>query len=87
MPQNVRSDIRAALESDDPLPALTQVVRALKDQGCGQREVYNLLEEMRHEVAAEGAEPSEDVLLEVMDFVSGFSNERHRIWDEPLKAS
>jgi hypothetical protein len=87
MTRNIRSEIHAALGSDDPLTAVTQAVRGLKQQGCGQREVYDLLEQMRHDLAADGREADEDVLLEVMDFVSGFASERQRIWDEPLKAS
>ncbi|MBW3542926.1 MAG: hypothetical protein KY476_21905 [Planctomycetes bacterium] len=75
---------RAALAADDPLQAVTAVVRRLKECGHGQREVYELLGDLRCQLAAEGQEAAEDVLLEVMDFVSGFASERHRIWDEPL---
>jgi len=53
-----------------------QALHDFKEGGGEQAEAYSTLEKLRSELGPE----QEDLLLEVMDVVSGFCNAKDRIW-------
>lgn len=60
---------------------LYEIVGRYKRLGLGQREAYEALEALREGLP----EPVEDLLLEVMDVVSGFCSPHNRIWEASLR--
>ena len=74
-------EIKAALQQQVPLPMLREIVHRYKQRGGTQKNAYSTLEKIRQEY---GEDPGEDLLLELMDFVTGFCSTDQRIWDETL---
>jgi hypothetical protein len=68
--------IRTAIHSSAPLEQLWQVLHDFKEDGGEQADAYSTLENLRGEAGSE----KEDLLLEAMDFVSGFYSPDARIW-------
>lgn len=76
---DIRQELDEALASDLPLPRIVAMLRDYRDQGFSRTDVQNVLEAMR---AAATEEATEDRILEVMDFVSGFCSANEIIWDD-----
>jgi hypothetical protein len=70
----VRERLRLALRSPQPAPALRSLVHELHGQGRNKAEIYELLENYLVEMRTQPghAEPDEDVLLDVMDALTGW---------------
>ncbi len=68
--------IRTAANSGASFEQLWQVLHDFKEGGGEQTEAYSTLENLRGEVSSE----KENLLLEAMDFVSGFCSTDDRIW-------
>jgi len=66
-----------AASSLRPFTAIKDIVISMRDQGCGQEDVYACLDSLRNDVPSEA---EEDVLLEVMDFVVGFCSPKDAIF-------
>ena len=68
-----RGDIEAALASEEPLEALTAEARRLLAAGWDRAAILALLEDVRGalQVAARGAD--EDIVLQVMDALTGWT--------------
>lgn len=64
-----------SLRSEDPTAALSDAVRRLhKASGKGRQEILAELEDFRNVLREENRERDEDVVLEVMDFLVGWSS-------------
>jgi hypothetical protein len=61
-----------ALRSDQPVLCLREVVQELLTEGQDRRALLVELEHLRGWLRETGREESEDVVLEVMDFVVGW---------------
>lgn len=69
--------IESSIRSGGSLDSLVSIARDFKKAGLTQAEAYSSLEILRQTVG-----PDEiDLLLDLMDIVSGFCVEAHRIWD------
>ena len=69
--------IRAALARNAPLDEIVELLREHKAAGLSQHDAYAALQSMRG-----GAdEGTEDRILEIMDFVSGWCQPAWRVWD------
>jgi hypothetical protein len=78
---NLKVEIKDALNKQASLQSLREIVCQYKHSGGAQQEAYGILEKIRHECTEEF---HEDLILEIMDFVSGFCSKEQRIWDEVL---
>ena len=73
-------EYHTALASADPLNALAKVVsRELRERGMPRGALLEALEELRGELRESGPGDLEDVVLEVMDFVTGWCSPHARI--------
>jgi len=68
-----------ALISEDPLSALRRFVATRLEGGMSRDAVLGELEELRRELRRRHRERDEDVVLDVMDFVSGWASPHMRI--------
>ncbi len=75
------SEIKQALRKQVSLQMLREIVYQYKQHGGPQEKAYGTLEKIRQEYSAE---PCEDLILDLMDFVTGFCSKDQRIWDEIL---
>ena len=66
---------REALESENPTLALRQVVIGFRNQGIDEDTLVQALQDFRQDLN----EPDEDVVLEVLDFLTGFCSSFMRI--------
>jgi hypothetical protein len=72
------SAYRNALDAEEPLVALRSTVAdELREHGDDRRRVLNDLEELRLVLREEGRD--EDVVLDVMDFVTGWCSPHERL--------
>ena len=78
---DLEAEIKEALKKQAALQTLREIVCRYKHSGGTQQEAYITLEKIRCEQIEES---SEDRILELMDFVSGFCSKEQRIWDEVL---
>jgi hypothetical protein len=78
MNAEMQQELEAAIKSDMPLDRIVGLLRRFKDQGISQDQVYSFLEAWHH---AAPEEATDDRILEVADFVSGFCASHMRIWD------
>ena len=78
---NLESAIQGALEKQGSLQMLREIVCQYKQDGGTQQAAYITLEKIRQE---QTAEPDEDCILELMDFVAGFCTPDQKLWDEIL---
>lgn len=69
-----RGDIEAALGSEHPLDALSAEMQRLLDTGWTRPRLLALLEEVREALRVQHREADEDVVLEVMDFLTGWAS-------------
>lgn len=63
-----------ALHSSEPVMRMRDLVRAELEHDVSRREVLGQLESLRIELRGSGRGGEEDVVLDVMDFVSGWSS-------------
>ena len=75
------SEIRTALKKQVSLPLLREIVQRYKQCGGAQKKAYGTLEKIRQEYSDE---PNEELILDLMDFVTGFCSMDQRIWAEIL---
>ncbi len=68
-----------ALVSEDPLAALRAEVVHRLDRGGSRESLLAELEELRRELRRRHRERDEDVVLDVMDFLTGWSSPHLRI--------
>lgn len=78
---NLEFDLNNFLRKNAPLPTLIDLIYKYKQFGGTQQEAYTILEKIRNNDIEES---TEDRILELMDFVSGFCSRDKRIWDEVL---
>jgi len=78
---NLEGEIKGALKKQASLQMLREIVYQYKQNGGTQQAAYVTLEKIRGE---QMAEPDEDRILELMDFVAGFCAHDQRIWNETL---
>jgi len=77
--KGIGSAIHAALRSDEPLDNLRRAVDGQLSAGVSREAINARLEVVRSELRAEGREDDEDVVLDVMDFVTGWSSPHMRL--------
>jgi hypothetical protein len=75
----ITSDFQAALASEEPREGLRQAVAHELEGGTSRENVLAQLEQLRADLRARGREDDEDVVLEVMDFVTGFCSPHMRL--------
>ncbi|MCZ6872694.1 MAG: hypothetical protein O7G88_04055 [bacterium] len=80
---NLEKEIKEALNQKTSLRTLREIVSRYKQYGGTQQDAYGTLENIRC-ASIEGM--SEDLLLDLMDFVTGFCSKNQRIWDKVLTA-
>lgn len=71
------SAIRDALARDADVAELVQITKQHKDGGLTPAEAYAVLETARTRCVGE---PMEDMIMEVMDIVSGYCHPSRAIW-------
>jgi len=69
--------IELAIQSNESLDSLVTIVRAYKQTGLPQSEAYSSLERIRRKTAPDKI----DLVLDLMDVVSGFCVPNRRIWE------
>jgi hypothetical protein len=79
MSDEQRDDLEAAIRSDSPLEEVVALLRCYKAQGVTREEVYAFLDSLR---ATNPDEATDDRILEVADFVAGFSSPHMKVWDQ-----
>jgi hypothetical protein len=75
----ITQDFHAALASEDPLESLRRAVARELDAGVPRTLLTAQLEELRADLRRSGREDDEDVVLEVMDFLTGWSSPHMRL--------
>lgn len=70
----VRPRFEKALRSDAPLEALRSEIRELLEEGWSREALLRQLESDRSLLRSEGRSDDEDVLLEAMDFLTGWAS-------------
>jgi hypothetical protein len=78
---SLEDQIKRALQKQESLQMLREIVCQYKQNGGTQQAAYETLEKIRRE-QKEGSD--EDRVLELMDFVAGFCAQDQKIWDESL---
>jgi len=74
MRSRVRPRFEEALKSAAPLDALREELRGLLDEGWSREALLRQLESDRELLRSEGRSADEDILLEAMDFLSGWAS-------------
>lgn len=77
--EDILAGFHAALHSQEPLLRMRDLVRNELEHGVSRPEVLGQLESLRIELRGSGREQDEDVALDVMDFVSGWSSPHVRV--------
>lgn len=75
----ITQDFNAALASEKPLERLRRTVERELEAGVPRERVIAQLEDLRADLRASGREHDEDVVLEVMDFLTGWSSPHVRL--------
>jgi hypothetical protein len=75
----VTQTYRSALASDEPLQGLWRTVAGELEAGVPRERVIAQLEDLRTDLRTSGREHDEDVVLEVMDFLTGWSSPHMRL--------
>jgi hypothetical protein len=76
---SVRDQLAQTLCAEDPTTSLSNAVKVLVAQGQERDSLYAELEKLRTLLQESGREADEDVVLDVMDFLSGFCSPQARI--------
>lgn len=69
---SARERLEAALRAECPTLQLREVVRQLLSEGWERDALITELEDWRPRLREAGREEAEDVVLEVLDFLTGF---------------
>lgn len=72
-------EFQAALASDDPLGGLRRAAEHELQTGTSRKQVIAQLEELRGDLRKRGRGDDEDVVLEVLDFVTGWASPHARL--------
>lgn len=72
--QDIFSAFHQALDSPEPVLKVRDLARSELEHGVSRSEVLGQLESLRIELRGGGRSNQEDVVLDVMDFVSGWSS-------------
>ena len=72
--QDIFSAFHEALDSPEPVLKVRDLARSELEHGVSRSEVLGQLESLRIELRGGGRSDQEDVVLDVMDFVSGWSS-------------
>ena len=72
--EDILAAFREALHAAEPLTRMRGLVRDELDHGVPRSEVLGQLESLRLELRGNGQAAEEDTVLDVMDFVSGWSS-------------
>jgi hypothetical protein len=72
-------EFEQALASADPLRDLSDRVSALVEGGTDREELRQRLESFHVRLAEAGRDDDDDVVLEVLDFLTGWANPSQRI--------
>lgn len=75
----ITQDFYAALASEKPLESLRRAVARELEAGVPRERLIAQLEELRADLRRSGREEDEDVVLEVMDFITGWSSPHMRL--------
>jgi hypothetical protein len=81
MTTNQEFELQSAIHSKRPLVDIVALLRAYKDIGVAQHEVYSFLERMHRDATDE---TMDDRIMEVADFVAGFCAPHMKVWDGEL---
>ena len=79
MRHHAPTDLLSAVESTEPLLSLRALVGASLDTGQDREELLTQLQRLRITMAVRGDEASEDIVLEVMDYLTGFCSPAARL--------
>jgi hypothetical protein len=71
--------LREALDAPEATLKVRDLVRSELEDGVSRSEVLGQLESLRIELRGAGQEAAEDVVLDVMDFVGGWSGPHVRV--------
>ena len=74
---NLQAELQLGVENNLPLIDLWTKIKAFKEQGGQQSEALKILSALRENSQKES---HEDVILELMDFVTGFCSPHTMIW-------
>jgi hypothetical protein len=75
----ISQDFYAALASERPLEKLGRAVRRELDAGVPRERLVAQLEGLRSDLCSSGREDDEDVVLDVVDFLTGWSSPHMRL--------
>ena len=75
---DLKTKLRTGVENELSLAELLEILREFKREGGSQSEALETLEVLRSQSTDEN---SEDVLLELMDFVTGFCSPHMSLWN------
>lgn len=75
---SLKADLVIGLSNNSSLAEMFERIRLFKGNGGQQTEAVRILESVRNEITSE---QSEDIVLELMDFVTGYCSPSARIWD------
>jgi hypothetical protein len=74
---NLQAELQLGVENNLPLIDLWAKIKAFKEQGGQQSEALKILSALRENSQEEN---QEDIILELMDFVTGFCSPHMMIW-------
>ena len=77
MNAEVKHELKAAIQSGMPLAEIVSLLRQYKEKGVTQGQVYSFLEAWH---LSNPDETTDDRILEVADFVSGFCAPHMKVW-------
>jgi len=75
----ITQDFYAALASEEPLETLRRTVARELKAGVPRERILGQLEELRADLRRSGREDDENLVLEVMDFLIGWSSPHMRL--------
>jgi len=76
----MRERLWTALNSDDAVAGLAEIVRAWKADGCTKAEAENRLSSLLAEVGVNGTSAQDDAVRDVLDLVVGYCSPHARLF-------
>jgi hypothetical protein len=76
-----RCDLLQALNVSEPFAAASAFARELRDRGMSQREVLELFDATRTELASDADERRYNAILDVMDLIAGWCHPMNAIFE------
>jgi hypothetical protein len=77
--ESLQRRLAKAMCADDSFAALSGVVRTLAEQGTPREALYEELERLRSALRHHGRDDQDDIILDVMDLLTGFCAPHARI--------